>query len=476
MKTIPDLSSNLLNLNEMKKRILSLGLMCAAALALTNCDKQSTEPQLPTEGTPFEIIASTVDTKTTNDGLKTVWAANDALNVFRAEAGDSDYGSNYKFTFTGSDNKFTSELTPASEGSYDWYALYPYSDKVGTPAATESGWIYVGQSKGATQKENNNTEHLCGTLCPLYGVIKNVSADATVAIKMHHLTSVVKIGVTNTNDTPLKVNTIVFTATEDIVGTFYVNFVDPSNITFTSSSTSTTNYTFPSATLNVTNGEEIAKNETAYFYIPIKPITAASGSTLKISVNGYEKSLTMPRDIIFKAGEIKEVAFNYDKTTVVEESVAKFVAEKIGSGYGPHEGVESNGYKWTVTYGQQTYIGTNSSKKANCKLGSSYEKVGTPCGYSADQTQVAAVISESKFSNVSKVVVDGDTDKYNPEKISLVYSVDGTSYTLIETKDYSKTTNEFTFDKIDDAYYAVVLYYGGTSYMRTNNLAITFYE
>ena len=324
MKTIPDLSSNLLNLNEMKKRILSLGLMCAAALALTNCDKQSTEPQLPTEGTPFEIIASTVDTKTANDGLKTVWAENDALNVFRAEAGDSDYGSNYKFTFTGADNKFTSELTPASEGSYDWYALYPYSDKVGTPAATESGWIYVGQSKGATQKENNNTEHLCGTLCPLYGVTKNVSADATVAIKMHHLTSVVKIGVTNTNDTPLKVNTIVFTATEDIVGTFYVNFTDPSNIEFTSSSTSDKQYTYPSATLNVTNGAEIAKDETAYFYIPIKPFTAASGSTLKIAVNGYEKSLTMPKDVTFEAGQIKGVSFNYDKTTTPDPDPSEY--------------------------------------------------------------------------------------------------------------------------------------------------------
>ena len=80
------------------------------------------------------------------------------------------------------------------------------------------------------------------------------------------------------------------------------------------------------------------------------------------------------------------------------------------------------------------------------------------------------------MANVSKVVVNGDTDKYNPEKISLVYSTDGTTYSLIETKTYSKAVNEFTFAKKANAYYAVVLYYSGSSYMRTNNLVVSFYE
>ena len=447
-------------------------MMCAAAFALTNCDKQSTEPQRPSEGTPFEIIASAVDTKTANEGLKTVWAENDALNVFHAVAGAKDYGTNDKFTWTGTDNKFSGDLTEGLEdGSYDWYVLYPYASQILTPGKRDAGYIYIGHSNGVNQQGNNSTAHLCKTLCPLYGVAKGVDANATVNLTMKQLASVVKIVVKNSNDADLTVSSIDFTAEEDIVGSYFID-ITKSPVVYTPSDDQ---YVKKVETLNVKNGTPIAKGESAEFYIPIKPFTAASGSTLKISVNGYEKPLKMTKDVIFNAGEIKEVSFNYDKTTVVEESVAKFEATKIGNGYGPHEGVESNGYKWAVTFGQGTYVGTNDKKKTGCKLDSKYEKVGTPCGYSAEQTQVAAVISESKLSNVSKVVVDGDTDKYNPEKISLVYSVDGTSYTLIETKDYAKT-NEFTFNKIDAAYYAVVLYYSGTSFMRTNNLAITFYE
>ena len=463
----------------MKKQILTLGLMCAAALTLTNCDKQSTEPQLPNEGTPFEIIASpvatasSVATKTSNDGLKTAWTKGDSLNVFHTVAGSTDYGTNDKFTWTeGAGNKFSGVLTEGlDDGSYDWYVLYPYNSHILTPGERTDGYTYIGHTKGVNQQGNNSTAHLCKTLCPLYGVAKGVDANATVNLTMKQLASVVKIVVKNSHDADLTVSSIDFTAEEDIVGSYFID-ITQSPVVYTPSGN---NYVKKVETLNVKNGTPIAKGESAEFYIPIKPFTAASGSTLKISVNGYEKPLTMPKDVIFNAGEIKEVSFNYDKTTVVEESVAKFEATKIGNGYGPHEGVESNGYKWTVTFGQGTYIGTNDKKKAGCKLDSKYEKVGTPCGYSAEQTQVAAVISESQFSNVSKVVVDGDTDSHNPEKISLVYSVDGSSYSLIETKDYAKT-NEFTFNKIDAAYYAVVLYYSGTSFMRTNNLAITFYE
>lgn len=310
----------------MKRLIISTGMICATAFALTNCNKvENAQPVLG--GVPFEITASTVNTRTENDGLNTKWVAEDALNVFHAEAGSTSYGTNDKFTFD-ADNVFKGTLTkPLEPGkSYDWYALYPYSEKVTTPAATDAGWVYVGHSKGANQKGNNSTEHLSSTLCPLYAVNTNVSADTPVALNMKHLTSVVKIAVTNSNDTPLKVSTIVFTATEDIVGSFYINFADPLNIEYTSSSTSTKQFTYPSATLNVIDGAEIAKGATAYFYIPIKPFTASAGSELKISVNGYEKSLTMPSDIEFTAGHIETVNFNYNKPAAASSGTVTWTA------------------------------------------------------------------------------------------------------------------------------------------------------
>lgn len=471
----------------MRKQILTLGAICAAAFTLTNCNKEIAEPQAPvTGGTDFEIIATTADTKTANNGLNTVWAAGDALTVFHAVAGSTTYGSNDKFTYSGVDNKFTGKLATGLDASksYDWYAMFPYSSYINTPTNSDKGgYVYIGERSDQTQIQtgNDSKAHLIYGAsnqtglrnCPLYAVAKGVAASATPTFTMKQLASIVEVNVTNTNTAPLTVSTVSFTAPAgtNIVGTFYVNFTDNGGAEYTDG-----DYPGNTANLTVKSGTAIAKDGVAKFYLAIKPFAANTGDELKISVNGYEKTHKLTKNVEFKAGKIEAVNFKYDKPITTETLVAKFVADGIGSGYSAHEGVTSNGKKWTVTFGQGTYVGTNKTKKANCKLGTKYEKVGTPCGYNATKTQVAAVISESALANVSKVVVNGDTDTNNPEKISLVYSTDGTTYSLIETKTYSKAGNEFTFTKIANAYYAIVLYYSGSGFMRTQNLVASFTE
>lgn len=471
----------------MRKQILTLGAICAAAFTLTNCNKEIAEPQAPvTGGTDFEIIATTADTKTANNGLNTVWATGDALTVFHAVAGSTTYGSNDKFTYSGADNKFTGKLATGLDASksYDWYAMFPYSSYIKTPTNSDKGgYVYIGERSDQTQIQtgNDSKAHLMYSAsnqtglrnCPLYAVAKGVAASATPTFTMKQLASIVEVNVTNTNTAPLTVSTVSFTAPAgtNIVGTFYVNFTDNGDAVYTDGQ-----YPGNIANLTVKNGTAIAKDGIAKFYLAIKPFAANTGDELKISVNGYEKTHKLTKNVEFKAGKIEAVNFKYDKPITTETLVAKFVATGIGSGYSAHEGVTSNGKKWTVTFGQQNYVGTNKGNKANCKLGTKYEKVGTPCGYNATKTQVAAVISESALANVSKVVVNGDTDTNNPEKISLVYSTDGTTYSLIETKTYSKAGNEFTFTKIANAYYAIVLYYSGSSFMRTKDLVASFYE
>ncbi len=301
----------------MKRQILTLGAICAAAFTFTNCSKEVAEPQAPaTQGTPFEIIASTADTKTTNDGLNTVWAEDDALNVFHAEAGTTTYGTNDKFTFSGADNKFTGTLKTALESgkSYDWYALYPVNTNsnyaITTPAGAKDGdgWAYIGDSRGAKQNGYDNTAHLSETLCPLYGVAKSISADAAVKLDMKHIASVVKVVVTNANEEPLTVSSITFTAPEDIVGSYYIDFTGTEAICKATSES----YTSKTATLNVTGGTVLAKGESAAFYIPIKPFKAAANK-LAIAVNGYEKTPTSTAEVEFKAGKIEAVNFKYDK-------------------------------------------------------------------------------------------------------------------------------------------------------------------
>lgn len=472
----------------MRKQILTLGAICAAAFTLTNCNKEIAEPQAPvTGGTDFEIIATTADTKTANNGLNTVWATGDDLTVFHAVAGSTTYGSNDKFTYSGADNKFTGKLATGLDASksYDWYAMFPYSSYINTPTNSDKGgYVYIGERSDQTQIQtgNDSKAHLIYGAsnqtglrnCPLYAVAKGVAASATPTFTMKQLASIVEVNVTNTNTAPLTVSTVSFTAPAgtNIVGTFYVNFTDNGGTVYTDG-----NFPGNIANLTVKNGTAIAKDGVAKFYLAIKPFAANTGDELKISVNGYEKTHKLTKNVEFKAGKIEAVNFKYDKPITTETLVAKFVADGIGSsGYSAYEGVTSNEKKWTVTFGQGTYVGTNKTKKANCKLGTKYEKVGTPCGYNATKTQVAAVISESALANVSKVVVNGDTDTNNPEKISLVYSTDGTTYSLIETKTYSKAGNEFTFTKIATAYYAIVLYYSGSSFMRTKDLVASFYE
>lgn len=319
----------------MKRQILTLGAICAAAFTLTNCNKEIAEPKAPvTEGIPFEIVATTADTKTANDGLNTVWTTGDALNVFHAEAGSTDYGNNDKFTYTGADNKFTGTLKTALGGgkSYDWYALYPVNSIkkhiITTPAGSKDGdgWTYIGNKDGATQNGYNNKKHLAETLCPLYGVAESIDASTPVSFNMKHIASVVKIVVTNESESPLTVTSVTFTAPEDIVGSYYMNFTDPNNVVCKASGTS---YVSSTATLNVTGGTALAKGEKAEFYIPIKPFKAAANK-LKITVNGYEKTPVSTADVEFKAGKIETVNFKYNAAPTPGTTVSKTIAELTG--------------------------------------------------------------------------------------------------------------------------------------------------
>lgn len=301
----------------MKRQILTLGAICAAAFTLTNCNKEIAEPKAPvTEGIPFEIVAATADTKTENDGLNTKWTTGDALNVFHAEAGSIDYGTNDQFKYTGADNKFKGTLKTALGGgkSYDWYALYPVNDNtkfvITTPAGSKTGdgWAYIGHKGGATQNGYNSTAHLAENLCPLYGVAKSVDASTPVSFNMKHIASVVKIVVTNESESPLTVTSVTFTAPEDIVGSYFMNFTDPNNVVCKASGAS---FVSSTATLNVTGGTALNKGEKAEFYIPIKPFKAAANE-LKITVNGYEKTPVSTADVEFKAGKIETVNFKYN--------------------------------------------------------------------------------------------------------------------------------------------------------------------
>lgn len=297
-----------------------MGMALAASLSLTNCTEKIEGPIAPATpaGIPFEISAD-ISTKTTNDGLATKWAEGDAINLFHAVAGTTDYVSDNDFKLDATrEGVFTGNLSSALDPStsYDWYAIYPYNQALETPAnnATTAKYFYVGgrSDTPAVQNGNNSTSHLVERYAPLWGKVANVPSNEKPSMMMQHLASVVKVKVTNTTEKPLTVNSVAFTSTEPIVGQFYID-VTGTAVEYT---TATGLYNSSTASLTVNGAAPLANGESAVYYIPIKPHTVAKDATLKISVNGHEKPLTLPKDVTFTAGKIKTLAFNYDKVVV----------------------------------------------------------------------------------------------------------------------------------------------------------------
>lgn len=305
------------------KQLFSLGIaVLASSLVFTNCTKEAQDiaPEVAGE---FTIVASS-STKTTNDGLGTKWAANDDINLFHAEAGTTAYKNDKEFSISAADltdGKFKGTLAAAleSDKSYDWYATYPYSSYITTPANTAKGYSYIGCRSDAvqTQVESNNLSHIAGTNYPLYGKATGVSASDVPAITMKPAFSVVEIKVKNTTAEKLSVSDIAFTAPESLVGTFYIDFSGDE------ASFKDGQYVSNTATLNVTNST-IAAGSSATFYLAVKPFTATSGKELSISVNGYSKKLTLSKDATFEEGKIKQLVFNYDKAATTGEPTIQY--------------------------------------------------------------------------------------------------------------------------------------------------------
>lgn len=304
------------------KKIYILGALAVAVTALFSCNKeQEVTINEKTEGTPFEIVAGSVETKTVNDGVHTTWAAGDAINLFHAVSGQSVYVSDGSFTTdeAGTNVKFAGTLSGTlSEDSYDWYAIYPYNVNIGTPANTGSkGYVTVGSASNASQAQmgNNSTAHIAGSKYPVAGKVLNVAKDEKPEISMNHLTSLVAVEVTNGTSGPISVSNVSFTGTEDIVGTFFIDFVS-SPVVYTKSGDS---YVSATASLNVTSGEAIASGAKATFYLAVKPFTAPAGETITLSVTTNNGTQTVTSSALssafsFVAGKKHKLSFNYTKT------------------------------------------------------------------------------------------------------------------------------------------------------------------
>ena len=382
--------------------------MLAATFTLTNCTKEIQNPD-EVVGNPYTIYAETADTKTANDGLSTVWVEGDALNVFHAAAGSTEYSANTQFTLTdAATGQFDTEAFAGElSATNDWYALYPYNSYVKTPASTDAGYINVG-AVSIKQNGYDNMEHLSGTNCPLYGVAKGVSAQTLPGLAMHQLTSVVKVEVTNNAGKAVTISNVALTAEEDIVGTYYVNFVGD-EVVYTGSGET---YVSATATLTVTDAPELPAGKTAAFYIPVKPFVAAVGTELVLAVNGEEKNLEMSKDVSFEAGSIKTLKYSMDEVveqevlTISEVIAAEDKAQVLTAGL-----VVGTYARGVLIQDETGYLLVYDGSSAPAKVGDMIEVSGTKATYGG-LAQIGTPIvtvksSDNKVTRPAATVLDG---------------------------------------------------------------------
>lgn len=290
-----------------------MGLMCAA-LSITSCSKDNTETFDKPKGYEFELYAAP-QTRTEVDGLDMKWSANDAMNVFHAPTGTTNYSSNDQFTLAEIESgRFTGLITDTEfdpNGTYDWYAVYPYSKYMASPAESKSGsYFTVGSEAGSAQQQTgiDNQAHISGENIPLYGTATGVTGSPN--LQMHHITTLFRINVINSGSADLNVTGITLTsASENLIGTYYFDITGAEPVLTSSGD----NFVSKTATLNVTDGI-VAPDATGSFYLATRAFTAPEGEqlTLTVTANGetVEKVATLSKETTFAAGKINKLNIN----------------------------------------------------------------------------------------------------------------------------------------------------------------------
>ena len=314
----------------MKKIFSYAGILAAAAMTLMGCAQEIDQPEQ--NGYAVEFTADLDVTKTVNDGLATKWSEGDKLNVFYAKSGTAEYSSNIEFTLSDAEEgRFTGVLdAPLGAETYDWFAQYPYSSYIKTPANTSTGYTVVGSKASSAQIQTaaDSKAHIAGPDYPLFGRALAVPSNEAPSAVMHHGTSLLEVVVKNERAEAISVSSIAFTAPEDIVGTYYIDFTGE-ELVYTSSGA---NYVSNTATLSVEPAVEVAAGASSKFYLAVKPFTAPAESSLTLSVNNNAKNTVLAEAKTFEAGVTNTLNYTVSADDEIAEpveivaTIAEFIA------------------------------------------------------------------------------------------------------------------------------------------------------
>lgn len=290
-----------------KNRIIQILGLAAIVSALTQCAAVQ-EVEAPRKAPAnFEVYASPSDTRTVNSDMSTLWVNGDKFSLFHAPAGTSSYVSDGAFTVDeAASGHATGVVSGYSDGTFDWYMVYPYMESAATPTAVP---VVVGAPAGEPQIQagKDSRAHLAGSNFPVGGKALGVSTTTTPVLAAAPLVSVIAVNVTNPGEGLVKVTSVRFKAPEAIVGSFQVDVTGDAPVFRAVDATD-------EAVLTVEGSAYLRAGESAVFHLGVKPFTAPAGSTLTLTVNDQVRTVTLPRDYTFSAGKIKTLNITLDES------------------------------------------------------------------------------------------------------------------------------------------------------------------
>ena len=408
-----------------------LSALAVAAIAFSGCSKNE-EGMHEVQKKDFSVVLSGVSTKTTNNGMSTLWAAEDAINIFHSDASlsDPEYVSDGKFTTAtaGATATFTGTLKSFDETkNYNWYAFYPYTSQITTPANT-SGYVVVGSTYNGTQTQNgnNSTAHISGKNYPIAGMLSEIAGTEQPVFNMQHLSSLVAVKVTNGTSTAITVSNVSLSTEEEggeyIVGTYYIDFTDIVSPVFVPSQNSDKTQTYASKTakLKVTGGDPIAAGESATFYLAIKPFSLSAGDELTLSITGSngveERTINAPDDYVFAPGKMKHINFTYNKEPGSFTTIAGLNALALAEA-GNKVGHLTNAVVSFVPDEKNAIIKDATGSILLYKNGHGLKQGQT---YTGDITVAAQAYNNcSEITNISGATFTGEETPVEPETLTL---------------------------------------------------------
>ena len=401
----------------MKKFTLLLGLI-AVVFCLTNCSQNV--DYIDAELTPspsFELLAPT--SRTTNDGVNTLWEDGDDLTVFHAESGTTDFVNDKMFELAdAATGRFIGSLAnELTAERYDWYVTYPHYNGFTKPGTSYYNTIGCTTTVGKqTQNGNNSSAHLCGKNLPLIGVAKGVAAGEIPTITLSNAASFAKFTITNKLNEPITITSVEMAAEGyHLVGQFYIKFAEE-----VVAYNPRANNTMSAALLEVKYGEPIAAGESAIFYMAVAPFTLTESSPVSFKVTATnlseaefecEKSATLEAGWGFKAGQYKSVSFSFE---ALDATVSTTTADATDTSTTAGTTATLNG----------SYALTNSSGNESVTCGFEY-KLSSADDYTSVTATTATtftyalteLVANSEYTYRAWASLDGGTTKSYGEEV-----------------------------------------------------------